>query len=407
MYPKRVKKYEVPAGPIETDGYGVKGNPSQQSSASDKPQGPGAGAIASGALELGTMGMQLYNSKKKDSSNNPYGIKNPNGNEMMLESGLKYGQMGSQLGQINPVLGAVGAGVGFVGGMVAENLAYQKQIKENKKLFANYYKTDVDNANKAFKQNTDLINTQAKQQRTLIPSNHSYMSAKRGGIFPKYQTGSTIYNPTSTGTKYQMNPQIPSTPKFEFNSAQQIPKQSVQTPYNYYKPVEQPNMFRSPDFNIQKSQDPSFAVKGTSFGSPQGVKGVSSGMFAGIFSMFGGRSGGMGGAKFTPRMSAMKHGGIFPKLQQGGVTPHAVIPSGPLHSEKNNLGTKGLPVVHSETNEKKAEVEREEIIFTKPQSEVLEKFHKELTANPSDEGYIKFGEIVGKFINGAKDMNDE
>ena len=173
MYPKRVKKYEVPAGPIGTDGYGVKGNPSQQSSASDKPQGPGAGAIASGALGLGTMGMQLYNSKKKDSSNNPYGIKNPNGNEMMLESGLKYGQMGSQLGQINPVLGAVGAGVGFVGGMVAGNLAYQKQIKENKKLFANYYKTDVDNANKAFKQNTDLINTQAKQQRALIPSNYS------------------------------------------------------------------------------------------------------------------------------------------------------------------------------------------------------------------------------------------
>lgn len=110
-------------------------------------------------------------------------------------------------------------------------------------------------------------------------------------------------------------------------------------------------------------------------------------------------------SNYTTR--SIKRGGIFPKLKNGGVTPHAVIPSGPLHSEKNNLGTKGLPVVHSETNEKKAEVEREEIIFTKPQSEVLEKFHKELTANPSDEGYIKFGEIIGRFINGAKDMNDE
>lgn len=107
------------------------------------------------------------------------------------------------------------------------------------------------------------------------------------------------------------------------------------------------------------------------------------------------------------RMFSAKKGGIFPKLQKGGVTPHAVIPSGPLHSEKNNLGTKGLPVVHSDTNEKKAEVEREEIIFTKPQTDFIMKYHNELKTNPTDQDYEEFGKLVGIFIDGAKDMNDE
>lgn len=280
MYPKKIKKYEQPAGPIGSDSFNITGDTSKMSSIYDKPKSKiNPLAVAQGVSTLGTIGLSTYQSKNPTQLND-LGIGTQNTNEASIQGGLTGMNAGMSLGSVaGPVGAGIGAGVGLIGGIVKAQIDNAKEIKSNRNLTASLRKDQRSYLDQEFKQNTNLINEQARQQRALIPSNYRMFSASKGGLFPKFQ--------------------------------------------------------------------------------------------------------------------------------KGGVTPHAVIPSGPLHSEKNNLGTKGLPVVHSETNEKKAEVEREEIIFTKPQTDFIMKYHNELKSNPSDQDYEEFGKLVGIFIDGAKDMNNE
>lgn len=279
MYPK-IKKYQQPAGPIGSDTYNISGDTTKMSSIYDKPKlKVNPMHVVQGVGTLGTIGLSAYQSKNPTQVND-LGIGTQNVNEASIQGGLAGMNAGMSLGSMAGPIGAgVGAGVGLVGGIVKAQIDNAREARNNRNLIASLRKDQRTYSDQGFKQNTNLINEQAKQQRALIPSNYRMFSASKGGIFPK--------------------------------------------------------------------------------------------------------------------------------LKSGGTTPHAVIPKGPLHSEKNNLGTKGLPVVHSETNEKKAEVEREEIIFTKAQTDFIMKYHNELKSNPTTEDYEEFGKLVGIFIDGAKDMNDE
>lgn len=277
IYPK-IKKYQSPAGPITTDSYGIKGDPSKMSTLGDKPQ-VNPMAVVQGIGTAGTLALSAYQSKNPVKVND-LGIGSENTNVATLQGGLKGMNAGMSLGSVaGPQGAAIGAAAGLVIGGVAGYVNNQKEKVSNRRLTSSIRKDQRTYLDQGFKQDTSVVNEEAKRQRSLIPSNYRMFSAKKGGVFPKFQ--------------------------------------------------------------------------------------------------------------------------------KGGVTPHAVIPSGPLHSEKNNLGTKGLPVVHSGTNEKKAEVEREEIIFTKPQTDFIMKYHNELKSNPTDQDYEEFGKLVGIFIDGAKDMNDE
>lgn len=272
MYPKRIKKYQNPAGPISSDVYNTPKDLTKVNKFNSGFQF---------ATTAGTMGLSAYQSKNPVKVND-LGIGSENTNVATLQGGLKGMNAGMSLGSVaGPQGAAIGAAAGLVIGGVAGYVNNQKEIVSNRRLTSSIRKDQRAYLDQGFKQDTSVVNEEAKRQRSLIPSNYRMFSAKKGGIFP-----------------------------------------------------------------IQR-------------------------------------------------------------FQQGGVTPHAVIPSGPLHSEKNNLGTKGLPVVHTETNEKKAEVEREEIIFTKPQTDFIMKYHNELKTNPTDQDYEEFGKLVGIFIDGAKDMNDE
>lgn len=281
VYPKKIKKFQSPSGPINSD-YSSMGNYSEMSGSMDKPINTRGQKIASGfnsyAPTASVLGSYLIDENSKKA--NIGGVTIESQGAAIGKGALQGAAAGASIGSAIPGVGTlIGGAVGGIAGGVKGGLDNSKTRKE---AFLGMRAMNKELGNQVLQKSTllgNLANQQASAQRALIPSNYRMFSAKKGGIFPK--------------------------------------------------------------------------------------------------------------------------------LQKGGVTPHAVIPSGPLHSEKNNLGTKGLPVVHSETNEKKAEVEREEIIFTKPQTDFIMKYHNELKTNPTDQDYEEFGKLVGIFIDGAKNMNDE
>jgi len=281
LYPKKIKKFQNPSGPINSDYFSM-GNYSEMSSKLDKPSNQVKQKIASGfnnyAPIASMVGSYLIDENSKKA--NIGGVTVESQGASIGKGALQGAASGAAMGSIAGPLGTlIGAGAGAIAFGIKGAIDNDKTRKE---AFKGMRNANKELGTQVLEKSTlmgSVVNQQAANQRSLIPHNYKIFSAKKGGIFPKFQ--------------------------------------------------------------------------------------------------------------------------------KGGVTPHAVIPSGPLHSEKNNLGTKGLPVVHSETNEKKAEVEREEIIFTKAQTDFIMKYHNELKNNPTDQDYEEFGKLVGIFIDGAKDMNNE
>jgi outer membrane lipoprotein SlyB len=373
VYPK-IKKYQTPAGPITSDSYGIKGDPSKMSTLGDKPQ-VNPMAVVQGISTAGTLALSAYQSKNPIKTND-LGIGSQTSNEATLQGGLTGMNAGMSLGSsFGPQGAVIGAAAGLVVGGVAGYVNNQKEKASNRKLTSSIRKDQRTYLDQGFKQDTSIVNEEAKRQRSLIPSNYRMFSAKKGGIFPKFQKGGFLYT-TSEGKQYSKLPDFvnrfghmtyPQTPDQKivgtnFNTGLIIRNGELQDTFNKLNPIRKavlnnPGIIRTPlqikNINQQYYQKESLTM-----------------------------------------------------LKNGGITPHAVIPSGSLHSEKNNLGTKGLPVVHSGTNEKKAEVEREEIIFTKPQTDFIMKYHNELKTDPTDQDYEEFGKLVGIFIDGAKDMNE-
>ena len=87
-----------------------------------------------------------------------------------------------------------------------------------------------------------------------------------------------------------------------------------------------------------------------------------------------------------------ENGGIIDSFKQGGQMN--VIPEGALHARKNNMEgagedftAKGIPVVDNQ-GEQQAEIEREEVIFTKDLTEFLEENMKKYNEEDSDKDAI-------------------
>ena len=87
-----------------------------------------------------------------------------------------------------------------------------------------------------------------------------------------------------------------------------------------------------------------------------------------------------------------ENGGIIDSFKQGGQMN--VIPEGALHARKNNMEgagedftSKGIPVVDNQ-GEQQAEIEREEVIFTKDLTEFLEENMKKYNEEDSDKDAI-------------------
>ena len=87
-----------------------------------------------------------------------------------------------------------------------------------------------------------------------------------------------------------------------------------------------------------------------------------------------------------------ENGGQLEALKQGGQMN--VIPEGALHARKNNMEgagedftAKGIPVVDNQ-GEQQAEIEREEVIFTKDLTEFLEENMKKYNKEDSDKDAI-------------------
>lgn len=427
IYPK-IKKYQSPAGPITTDSYGIKGDPSKMSTLGDKPQANPM-AVVQGIGTAGTLALSAYQSKNPVKVND-LGIGSENTNVATLQGGLKGMNAGMSLGSVaGPQGAAIGAAAGLVIGGVAGYVNNQKEKVSNRKLTSSIRKDQRTYLDQGFKQDTSVVNEEAKRQRSLIPSNYRMFSAKRGGMFPKFQGGGTypsvnnptIYTPTDNLTKYRVYPETPNkeytTPKFTPTTISTFGSQAVaqkpRSTYNFYN-------YNYPSFNLSEQEGTYMGAKTylEDYYQPDNSFGIFGKIANAISSLFTKNNSGNTSKTYSPPTRNVQQVNTGyntrtlynrPKMifKQGGVTPHAVIPSGPLHSEKNNLGTKGLPVVHTETNEKKAEVEREEIIFTKPQTDFIMKYHNELKTNPTDQDYEEFGKLVGIFIDGAKDMNDE
>lgn len=100
------------------------------------------------------------------------------------------------------------------------------------------------------------------------------------------------------------------------------------------------------------------------------------------------------------------------KFQQGGVlesynTDNNVILKGVLHSQKNSIGDKGIPVMSCVDNkcEKVAEIEKEELVFTKGNTRVIDsyvaKYNKSKTKSVKDTIALQ----LGKFIKQQLDKN--
>ena len=90
--------------------------------------------------------------------------------------------------------------------------------------------------------------------------------------------------------------------------------------------------------------------------------------------------------------SKNENGGIIDSFKQGGQMN--VIPEGALHARKNNMEgagedftAKGIPVVDNQ-GEQQAEIEREEVIFTKDLTEFLEENMKKYNEEDSDKDTI-------------------
>ena len=88
-----------------------------------------------------------------------------------------------------------------------------------------------------------------------------------------------------------------------------------------------------------------------------------------------------------------------------------VIPEGALHARKNNMEGagkdfthKGIPVVAADdSKEQTAEIERNEIIFTKEVTDKLESYYKQYNSedksqSEKDEIAIKCGKLLSKQI---------
>jgi len=98
-----------------------------------------------------------------------------------------------------------------------------------------------------------------------------------------------------------------------------------------------------------------------------------------------------------------------PAFRDGGTLN--VIPDGVLHSQNNELGDKGIPVVmipehESEEFKKVAEIERDEIIFTLEVSEKLEEYAEKLASGKiTEEELLAAGKlIVDEILNNTVDM---
>lgn len=112
-----------------------------------------------------------------------------------------------------------------------------------------------------------------------------------------------------------------------------------------------------------------------------------------------------------------KNGGQLEAFKQGGQMN--VIPEGALHARKNNMELakegevthKGIPVVTNE-GEQVAEIEREEIIFTKEVTDKIEKAYKkfnseEISNKEKDELAIKIGKyLTNQIINNTDDKTN-
>lgn len=92
------------------------------------------------------------------------------------------------------------------------------------------------------------------------------------------------------------------------------------------------------------------------------------------------------------------------KFQKGGKMN--VIPEGALHARKHNIEldgitNKGIPVVTKEDGgqiTQQAEIERDEIIFTKSVTDELEKFHEQYK-NASDDEKRNIAIECGKYLS--------
>ena len=100
-------------------------------------------------------------------------------------------------------------------------------------------------------------------------------------------------------------------------------------------------------------------------------------------------------------------------LKQGGQM--TVIPEGALHARKNNMEgagedftAKGIPVVDN-SGEQQAEIEREEVIFSKKITDKMEELYKKYNSEDTkesekDEIAIKMGKIITcELINNTED----
>lgn len=95
------------------------------------------------------------------------------------------------------------------------------------------------------------------------------------------------------------------------------------------------------------------------------------------------------------------------KYELGGI-----IVGGALHSEKNEIGDKGVPVVHSFNNKydkrnKTAEIERGEILFNKETALKIEKLVNEYNECGCKHKLVQLGQIVKEALKNVVDKQCE
>lgn len=114
---------------------------------------------------------------------------------------------------------------------------------------------------------------------------------------------------------------------------------------------------------------------------------------------------------WTPEIIGVWEAGIIPAKREGGrieSQQKSVIPDGALHKNRHHIENadgftkKGIPVV-DDTGVQQAEIERDEIIFTKEVTEKLEELCKKYcsedsTAKEKDEAAVEAGKLVAEEI---------